>query len=137
MDLKIWLKFVYFDSLVVDASSSAPEEKSSQQIWWKSKSSFEAQYFLLATEFWVSIDIKSDHDKPNYNPYLHKKFCSKDESFHNTEYYSEKWVYYSSILWVPICIMIRYRMTEKNMKFPLFYLANREVASLAMNLKIK
>ena len=51
--------------------------------WWKSKSNFEAQYFLLATEFSVSIDIKSDHDKPNYNPYLHKNFCSKDESFHN------------------------------------------------------
>ena len=87
MDLKIWLKFVYFDSLVVDASSSAPEEKSSQQIWWKSKSSFEAQYFLLATEFWVSIDIKSDHDKPNYNPYLHKFFCSKDKSFHTIYLY--------------------------------------------------
>ena len=32
MDLKIWLKFVYFDSPVVDASSSAPEEKSSKQM---------------------------------------------------------------------------------------------------------
>ena len=74
-----------------DTMTVSPHAILSKQtnFWWKSKSNFEAQYFLLATEFSVSIDIKSDHDKPNYNPYLHRFFCSKDESFHNTEYYSE------------------------------------------------
>ena len=36
----------------------------------------------LAKEFWVSYIIKNDHSNPNYNPYLHRFFCSKLQSYH-------------------------------------------------------
>ena len=37
----------------------------------------------LAKEFSVSYIIKNDHNNPNYNPYLHRFFCSKLQSYHS------------------------------------------------------
>ena len=44
----------------------------------------------LAKEFWVSYNIKNDHNNPNYNPYLHGFFCSKLQSYHNNHMMERK-----------------------------------------------
>ena len=77
--IKNWLEFVCFDSSV----GAALKKNSSQQMSQKLCQHENKKLLPLAKEFWVSYNIKNDHNNPNYNPYLHRFFCSKLQSYHS------------------------------------------------------
>ena len=77
---------VCFDGMARGRQSSSPRRQLINNNVIILERILKSMWKFLATKFWVSMNVKSIHNTPNYNPYLHRIFCSKHKhKRHHTE----------------------------------------------------